>query len=500
MVQNLVPDVGITTLLVSLFLVCLLYFIFHEKSDHYPPGPISFPILGNVPQIYLSGSIIKFCEANRKRFGNVFTIQLGGHKRVVVSGYDNFNKLLIKNAQYSSTRSAKALSSLNTELAKHSPGIFWAPFPQWKSLRSMAISSLRDEGMGKAFLEPKIMEEIEEYIKHYIKPHTGTPISVQRSLSRASSNLISQMVLGQRFCYEHEQATTVIESLNEVFALAGKLSILDNIPLAGLFFKHLRDRYSFISFHIIRPFFTRYFDEHKQKFDDNNLGDVLDRYILNSRQPLLSADDKQCFSDNNCVSFCAQLYSAGTETTSTALSWALLYMCLYPEVLQKTQAEIDEHLGLDRCVTSKDRLSLPYTDSVLLEVLRKANIAPSSVPHSLCNSVEIDGKILPSGADILLNMTSVLYDETVFEEPDKFKPERYLTGDIALKKQRTIPFGIGRRACLGESLAKMEIFMFFVTFVQRYNMSLPDGCMATDEPVTAVVNTPKPYEIIFTAR
>ncbi|XP_067950732.1 cytochrome P450 2D20-like [Watersipora subatra] len=175
-------------------------------------------------------------------------------------------------------------------------------------------------------------------------------------------------------------------------------------------------------------------------------------------------------------------------------------MCLYPEVLQKTQAEIDEHLGSDRCVTSKERLSLPYTDAVLLEVMRKANIVPASIPHTLTTSLEIDGKILPSGADILLNMTSILYDETVFDEPDKFKPERYLIGDIALKKQQTIPFGIGRRACLGESLAKTEIFMFFVTFVQRYNMSLPDGCMATDEPVTAVVNTPKPYEIIFTAR
>ncbi|XP_067950311.1 cytochrome P450 2C1-like [Watersipora subatra] len=345
MVQDLIPDVGITPLLVSLFLVCLLYFIFHEKSDGYPPGPISFPILGNVPQIYLSGSIIKFCEANRKRFGNVYTIQLGGHKRVVVSGYNNFNHLLVKNSQYSSTRSAKALTSLNTEMAKHSPGILWAPFPQWKSLRSMAISSLRDEGMGKAFLEPKIMEEIEEYIKHYIKPHSETPISVQRSLSKASNNLISQMVLGQRFSYEDKQVAAILDCLNEMFALAGKLSILDNIPLAGLFFKHLRDRYLYNSFHVLRPFFNRHFGVHKERFDENNIGDVLDRCILGSCQPLLSKEDQQCFSDNNCISFCTQLYSAGTETTSTAHSWALLYMCLYPEVLQKTQAEIDEHLG-----------------------------------------------------------------------------------------------------------------------------------------------------------
>ena len=54
-------------------------------------------------------------------------------------------------------------------------------------------------------------------------------------------------------------------------------------------------------------------------------------------------------------------------------------------------------------------------------------------------------QFIPAKSDVMLNMSSVLFDETIFEEPHKFKPERYLEGDIALKKKRTIPFGIGKR-------------------------------------------------------
>ena len=53
-------------------------------------------------------------------------------------------------------------------------------------------------------------------------------------------------------------------------------------------------------------------------------------------------------------------------------------------------------------------------------------------------------KLIPAGAEAILNMASVLHDETIFEDPHKFLPERYLAGDVALKKQRTIPFGLGK--------------------------------------------------------
>ena len=58
---------------------------------------------------------------------------------------------------------------------------------------------------------------------------------------------------------------------------------------------------------------------------------------------------------------------------------------------------------------------------------------------SVCSFIQL----LPGGADLLLNMASVLHDETIFEDPLTFNPQRYLEGDVKLKKQRTIPFGLG---------------------------------------------------------
>ncbi|KAF6040856.1 CYP2R1 [Bugula neritina] len=155
-----------------------------------------------------------------------------------------------------------------------------------------------------------------------------------------------------------------------------------------------------------------------------------------------------------------------------------------------------------RTVSCKDRVSMPYTDAVLLETLRKASVAGAGLPHTLEKEMVIDGVTIPAGADLMINLDSVLFDEEVFEDPQSFKPERFLTGDITLKKQRTIPFGIGRRACLGDGLAKMEFFLFFVTFLQRYDINIPEGLTVTDEPkkYSFIVNTPNPYKVVFSRR
>ncbi|XP_067950308.1 cytochrome P450 2B9-like [Watersipora subatra] len=378
-------------------------------------------------------------------------------------------------------------------------GIFWAPYPEWKKIRTFAISTLREEGMGKSIMEPKILDELECYINHFIKPNLGEPLSLLSGLKLATNNLISQMVFGHRATYDDADTKIVISAVSEILSLTGRLSFLTNMPCISWLIRSLENRNHHLMYNIITPIFSRYISEHKTTLDSNHPRDVVDRFLMHSNSA--KEEDKHCFTENNLIGFCSQLYSAGYESTANVLAWALLYICLHPEKQKRVQSEIDSAIGIDRCVTLKDRLMLPYTDAVLLETLRKANIAPIAAPHTLQKDLIIDGKLVPAGADVLLNMTSVLYDETVFEEPDEFKPERYLTGDIALKKQRTIPFSMGRRMCAGEGLAKMEIFMFFVTFLQRYNISLPKDSTVTDQPISnGQGNLPPPFQIIFTAR
>ena len=117
----------------------------------------------------------------------------------------------------------------------------WAPFPHWKTLRSFAINMLKDEGMGKQVMEPRILNEVERYCKHFIEPHLGEPISLS-TLNMATCNIISVLVFGGRSDYDDPKFKTLMEAVDKFFGAFTKAGLTKNIPLARFFrFSGLQD-------------------------------------------------------------------------------------------------------------------------------------------------------------------------------------------------------------------------------------------------------------------
>uniref|UniRef100_A0A3B4H4J6 Uncharacterized protein n=1 Tax=Pundamilia nyererei TaxID=303518 RepID=A0A3B4H4J6_9CICH len=107
----------------------------------------------------------------------------------------------------------------------------------------------------------------------------------------------------------------------------------------------------------------------------------------------------------NLVICVLDLFVAGSETTSTTLRWAFLYMAKYPEIQEKVQAEIDREIGESRQPSMEDRANLPYTDAVIHEVQRIGNIAPLGVPHVTNRDVELGGYSVPKVSGCVLERT-----------------------------------------------------------------------------------------------
>ena len=195
------------------------------------------------------------------------------------------------------------------------------------------------------------------------------------------------------------------------------------------------------------------------------------------------------------------LFLAGADTTSSTLNWAMLYMILHPEVQEKVRQEIKTNIGA-RVPKVNDRNNTPYTEAVIHEIQRKGNIAPVGVFHRTSKAVKIDQFEIPEDSLIITTLGEILTDPKHFPDPQEFKPERYLTNEVdgTLKftpHQKMVPFGIGKRRCLGETLARMSLYKFLTSLVQKYEIISGQDSPIEDKYATGFVLVPQPYKLKF---
>ena len=186
---------------------------------------------------------------------------------------------------------------------------------------------------------------------------------------------------------------------------------------------------------------------------------------------------------------------------STTLLWSVMLMALHPDVQKKCQNELDETLG-EKPPTMDDMNNLNYIMATINEIMRFSMVAEGSLPHRLTKDMEVDGYKFKKDTLFISNLAKFLNDPVQFPEPRKFKPERFLGKDGNVQKHDyLVPFGIGKRICMGESLAKNELFIFFARVIQRINIGVTNGRRPdAEEYFSGITRIPKPYDVSVSAR
>ncbi|XP_010785342.1 cytochrome P450 2D9-like, partial [Notothenia coriiceps] len=158
-------------------------------------------------------------------------------------------------------------------------------------------------------------------------------------------------------------------------------------------------------------------------------------------------------------------------------------------------------IGQSRQPSMADRSNLPYTEAVIHEIQRMGNIIPLNGLRMATKDTTLGDYIIPKGTSLMPNLTSVLFDKTEWETPDTFNPGHFLDAEGKfVKREALMPFSAGKRVCLGEGLAKMELFLFLIGLLQKFSFSVPDGVELSTEGVTGITRVPHPFKVYAKAR
>ncbi|XP_034557102.1 cytochrome P450 2J1-like isoform X3 [Notolabrus celidotus] len=379
----------------------------------------------------------------------------------------------------------------------NSAGLFFSNGRVWRRQRRFAMASLRTFGRAESSMEQRICEE-SRYLQEAMEREKGEPFDPVPLLNYAVANIISQIVFGKRFDYSDSILHSMLRNLTEVAYLEGSIWALlyDSFPALMRLLPGPHNAI-FSNSKCLEVSIRAEVERHKLDLDPSNPRDYIDAFLIEKHK----RSGELGFDDENLVLCCLDLFLAGSETTSKTLQWGLVYLINNRHIQEKVHAEIDAVIGPTRRPSVADKPNLPYTDAVIHEIQRMGNIVPLNGLRMAANDTMLGGYLIPKGTSVMPNLTSVLFDKNEWETPDTFNPEHFLDADGKFaKREAFLPFSAGRRACLGESLAKMELFLFFVSLFQRFYFSTLDGVELRTEGITGATRTPFPFKIYARVR
>uniref|UniRef100_A0A914L629 Unspecific monooxygenase n=1 Tax=Meloidogyne incognita TaxID=6306 RepID=A0A914L629_MELIC len=475
------------------FIICFWNFVWKRLS--LPPGPLPLPLLGNTLTLARYAPGYEAYKIWSNKYGPVYTLWLGEDPVVVISDFECMRDTFVKAGEaYSGRHLMTAINNVLTA-TNGNYGVIRTEGDRWRIMRRFTLQAMRDLGMGRSNLEQKFFVDFHQQISETLteqieQSEDGSVITrLDQMIDILAGSTINQMLFGYPFTEDSlKDFYNLKEKLEQqrltITTIRGRLLMgmpwLRYFPLFSSTFKEFDSQvsstYSFFEFNIFERIKKRFNEE----ISEEKPKDLLD-YFLDQMEEEKKNGGKNTgeFNLENLRSLCYDLFLAGQETICITLNFLLLYLLLDQRVQFKLQKELDEfkerrkYLEGERHFKMVDRSELPYTNAVINESQRLCNLLPLNLSHRTTKDVQLlDGKIkLPAGVAIVPQISCALFDEKIFPEPNRFLPERFIDKNGCLKRiEQFVPFSLGKRQCLGESLARMELFLFTTNFFSKFRI------------------------------
>ncbi|XP_038623066.1 cytochrome P450 1A1-like [Tachyglossus aculeatus] len=482
-----VGSASVTEILLASTVFCLVFWIIASIGEKVPPGlksppgPWAWPLIGNTLELRKDPHLT--LTRMSQIYGDVMQVQIGTTPVLVLSGLGTIRQALVKQGEdfmgrpdlysfhYIGDGESLAFSADSGEV--------------WATRRKLAQNALKTFSLTSSpsssctYLEEHVSEEatsltgkFQELMKEKgrFDPYRYVVVSV--------ANVICAMCFGKRYDHDDQELLSIVNLGNEFGEFAASGNPADFIPILRYLPNHSLRNFKDLNKKMV-DFLQKILMEHYRTFEKNQVRDITDSLIKHCQDKKLDENANIQLSDKKIVNVVLDLFGAGFDTVTTSLSWSLMYLVKYPEIQKKIQKELDTVIGRDRRPQLSDRSLLPYTEAFILESFRHSSFLPFTIPHSTTRATSLNGYYIPKGRCVFVNQWQINHDPELWEDPSTFRPERFLTekGTKINKalSERVIMFGLGKRKCIGETIARWEVFLFLTTLLQQMEFSIQSG-------------------------
>ncbi|XP_047021878.1 cytochrome P450 18a1-like [Helicoverpa zea] len=486
----------------------LMFWIIFKNVKYYknlPPGPWGIPLLGILPFLNRRPPHVVYVNMS-KQYGDVFSVQMGSNLTVCIG-----STMLMKEFFSRNDSTGRPHTPLNNLLG--GLGVITSEGDLWKRQRQFLHEKFRALGVKlwpNTRFEKEIFVEIEELMAE-LDGSKGKAVNPTSLFGRHIHNVITQLMMSFRFTANDEAFTMFNERVSRGMRLFGLVLIGEHVkaylklPGKQVIINEIKRNLSDLSqFH--RDHIVERMKERASLTIPKEPQDLLDHYLdkIEAEKKALDKNEKKNIfpgvqPENQIVQVMNDLFSAGMETSLSTLMWTFIMMLRNPEVADKARSELKKVVPPGEMVTMAHRLELPYIEAVLLETMRYVSIVPLGTTHVNTADWKIGKYIVPAGTHIIPLINKMNMDPDIYPEPELFKPERFIKGDKFTVTDTFMQFGIGQRMCIGNLLARMELFLFFSNVMHNFEFRMPEGEEIPPlEGILGATHAPVPFQLCFT--